>query len=66
MRDQTLFFWGMVVTMFMMIAAVLTVRELLEMYFEERDADRSEDSDGATSEDSTAAQTHSREHHFNG
>lgn len=36
MRDQTLLFWGMVVTMFIVIAAVLTARELIEQYFEKR------------------------------
>jgi len=37
----------MVVTMFMMIAAVLTARELLDMYFEERRGGDSEESDEA-------------------
>lgn len=36
MRDETLFFWGMVVTMFLLIAAMLTARELFEMYLEKR------------------------------
>lgn len=36
MRDQTLLFWGMVVTMFLLIAAMLTARELFEMYMEKR------------------------------
>ncbi|MCJ7557150.1 MAG: hypothetical protein MUP90_09585 [Gammaproteobacteria bacterium] len=36
MRDQTLLFWGMVVTMFIVIAGVLTARELIEQYFEKR------------------------------
>lgn len=40
MRDQTLFYWGMVVTIFMLIAAMLTARELIEMHFEKkRDAE---------------------------
>ena len=55
MRDQTLFYWGMVVTMFIMIAAVLTARELLDMYFEQRDADDSDESDNADSDNSTPA-----------
>ena len=53
MRDQTLFYWGMVVTMFIMIAAVLTVRELLDMYYEERDADDSDESEDTDSDNST-------------
>ena len=40
MRDQTLFFWGMVVTIFIMIAAILTARELFEMYLDERARNR--------------------------
>lgn len=36
MRDQDLLYWGMVVTMFLLIAAVLTARELFEQYMEER------------------------------
>ena len=55
MRDQTLFYWGMVVTIFIMIAAILTARELLDMYFEERDANDSEESENADSGDSTPA-----------
>lgn len=48
MRDDTLFFWGMVVTMFMLIAAVLTARELFEMYFGDReDADDDQPSSSA-------------------
>jgi len=35
-RDQTLLFWGMVVTMFIVIAGLLTARELIEQYFEKR------------------------------
>ena len=55
MHDQTLFFWGMVVTMFMIIAAVLTARELLDMYLEERDADRLKKSEETSTEKSTVA-----------
>jgi hypothetical protein len=44
-RDETLFFWGMVVTMFLLIAAMLTARELIEMYFEERNPGDDEDGD---------------------
>jgi hypothetical protein len=36
MRDQTLLYWGMVVTIFILIAGMLTARELIEMYFEKR------------------------------
>lgn len=38
MRDQDLMYWGMVVTMFLLIAALLTARELFERYLEERAA----------------------------
>jgi hypothetical protein len=38
MRDQTLLYWGMVVTMFLLIAAMLTARELFEMYLTRRSA----------------------------
>jgi hypothetical protein len=38
MRDQDILYWGMVVTMFLLIAAVLTARELFEQYLEERKA----------------------------
>jgi len=55
LRDQTLFFWGMVVTIFIMIAAVLTARELLDMYYEERDADDSDESENTGSDNSTPA-----------
>ena len=45
MRDDTLFFWGMVVTMFILIAAVLTARELIDIYFgDEEDADDDQES----------------------
>lgn len=37
MSDQTLMYWGMVVTMFLLIAAMLTARELLEMRYDEDD-----------------------------
>ena len=38
MRDQTLLYWGMVVTMFLLIAGMLTARELFEIYLENRAA----------------------------
>jgi hypothetical protein len=55
LRDQTLFYWGMVVTMFIMIAAVLTARELLDMYFEKRDQDDSDESEKTDNGNSTLA-----------
>jgi hypothetical protein len=39
MRDETLLYWGMVVTSFLLIAAMLTARELFEMYMERREAE---------------------------
>lgn len=36
MSQHTLFRWGMIVTMFLLIAAVLTARQLFENYLEER------------------------------
>lgn len=36
MRDQTLLYWGMVVTIFILIAGMLTARDLIAMYFEKR------------------------------
>ena len=36
MRDQDILYWGMVVTTFLIIAGVLTARELFERYLEER------------------------------
>lgn len=30
MSDQTLLYWGMVVTMFLVIAAIITAREMVE------------------------------------
>ena len=47
MRDQTLFYWGMVVTSFLLIAAMLTAREMIEMYFEDREE---EETDGDVAE----------------
>jgi hypothetical protein len=44
MRDQDLLYWGMVVTMFLLIAALLTARELFERYIEERAATATQDS----------------------
>ena len=52
MHDQTLFFWGMVVTIFMLIAAMLTARELFDMYMESRGVD---DDDSSNDEESHTA-----------
>lgn len=41
MRDETLFYWGMVVTMFLLIAAMLTARELFEIYMQKREQQNS-------------------------
>ena len=38
MSDDTLFYWGMIVTTFLGLAALLTARELIEMRLEERAA----------------------------
>ena len=38
MRDQSLFYWGMVVTIFLLVAAMLTARDLFETYLEKRRA----------------------------
>ena len=46
MRDQTLLYWGMVVTIFIFISAMLTARELIEMFFEKRRRDREENESG--------------------
>lgn len=46
MRDQTLLYWGMVVTAFILISAMLTARELVEMYFEKRRREQQEDEAG--------------------
>ena len=46
MRDQSLFYWGMVVTIFLFIAAMLTARELFEMHMEKRDARRASAASG--------------------
>jgi hypothetical protein len=42
MRDQTLMYWGMVVTMFLLIAAMITARDVFEIYLAKR---RGEDRD---------------------
>jgi hypothetical protein len=39
MQDESLLYWGMVVTSFLLIAAMLTARELFEMYLERREAE---------------------------
>ncbi|MGW8369736.1 MAG: hypothetical protein ACWGPN_13805 [Gammaproteobacteria bacterium] len=36
MSDQTLMYWGMVVTMFLLIAAMITARDVFEAYLEKR------------------------------
>jgi len=48
-NDDTLLYWGMVVTMFILIAAMLTARELLEIYFERRRSGEDESHPGKTS-----------------
>lgn len=40
MNDEQLFYWGMVVTIFILISAMLTARELFERYLERRAAHR--------------------------
>lgn len=42
MSDQTLMYWGMVVTMFLLIAAMLTARELMEMRYDDDDDETAE------------------------
>lgn len=39
MSDDTLFYWGMVVTMFLFLAALLTARELFERYVDDDEDD---------------------------
>lgn len=56
MRDQTLLYWGMVVTTFLIIAGLLTARELFEIYLEKR-ADARE-KDEARSDAGESAQSH--------
>ena len=46
MRDQTLLQWGMVVTAFILISAMLTARELIEQYFEKRRRELESDDSG--------------------
>lgn len=36
MREESLLYWGMVVTGFLLIAAMITARDLFEMYLERR------------------------------
>jgi hypothetical protein len=43
MSDQTLLFWGTVVTMFLLIAAVITARDIVERHLEERGYGEDED-----------------------
>lgn len=52
MRDQDLLYWGMVVTMFLIIAALLTARELFERYLEQRQAAAQSDAASGHSADS--------------
>lgn len=49
MRDQSLFYWGMVVTIFLLIAAMITARDLFEMYLEKREGAREGASAGTSS-----------------
>lgn len=42
MREETLLYWGMVVTVFLLIAAMLTARELFEIYLRRRGAEDGE------------------------
>ncbi len=46
MRDESLLYWGMVVTVFILISAMLTARELIEMYFEKRRRELEKDESG--------------------
>jgi len=46
-RDQTLFYWGMVVTLFLFFATLLTLQELFENYMERREAARSDEPTGS-------------------
>lgn len=48
MRDQTLLYWGMVVTIFILVSAMLTARELFEIYLENRRRARREGESGRT------------------
>ena len=41
MRDETLLYWGMLVTFFSFFAALLTARQLFENYMERREEDLS-------------------------
>ena len=50
MRDQSLLYWGMVVTMFILIAGMLTAREFLDMYFEKRQGKSEKESTDETSD----------------
>jgi hypothetical protein len=40
MNDDTLLYWGMIVTVFLMFSAILTAKQLFEMYLEEKDRER--------------------------
>jgi hypothetical protein len=40
MRDQTLLYWGIVVTLFLFFSLVLTARQLFENYMERRKRDQ--------------------------
>jgi hypothetical protein len=48
-RDASLMYWGMVVTGFILIAGMLTVRELLDMYYERRSHDDEDSTAGKPS-----------------
>ena len=56
MRDQSLLYWGMVVTSFLIIAAMITARELFEMYMEKRSAREDEGSGNDSSRAGRSAQ----------
>ncbi|HZW58800.1 MAG TPA: hypothetical protein VFE85_00790 [Woeseiaceae bacterium] len=47
MRDQTLLYWGMVVTGFLLIAGLLTLRQLLENYLSSRHKRQRHDQESA-------------------
>ena len=49
MRDSSLMYWGMVVTGFILIAGMLTARELLEMHFDRRGEDDDASAEGKPS-----------------
>jgi hypothetical protein len=48
-RDASLMYWGMVVTGFILIAGMLTARELLDMYYERRGHGEEDSTEGKPS-----------------